>query len=106
MITLHRLGHAHDCFQLNPDLIVTVESTPDTVLTLATSAKVVVSDTPAEVLGAVRRWRAEVLADALSLGAEPWASVEEPLRPASYETHRPLTLASVRRPAALTAAAS
>lgn len=106
MITLHRLGNAQDCFQLNPDLIVTVESTPDTVLTLATSTKVVVSDTPAEVLSAVRRWRAEVLAEALSLGAEPWESPSEPQRPASYEVHRPLTLAPVRRPAALTAAAS
>lgn len=64
MITLHRLGQ-HGCFQLNPDLIVSVESTPDTVLTLATNAKVVVSDTPEQVTAAVRSWRTEVLADAL-----------------------------------------
>jgi len=36
MISLHRLGHKLEPFRLNPDLIVTVEATPDTVLTLAT----------------------------------------------------------------------
>ncbi len=46
MITLHRLGHTDEPFQLNPDLIVTVESTPDTVVTLATTAKVVVAESP------------------------------------------------------------
>ena len=34
MITLHRLGHASSTFQLNPDLIFTVEANPDTVITL------------------------------------------------------------------------
>ena len=65
MITLHRLGHAQDPFQLNPDLIVTVESTPDTVVTLATTAKVLVSETPEQVTASTREWRAEVLAEAL-----------------------------------------
>ena len=49
MITLHRLGHTDEPFQLNPDLIVTIESTPDTVVTLATTAKVVVAETPEQV---------------------------------------------------------
>jgi uncharacterized protein YlzI (FlbEa/FlbD family) len=62
MITLHRLKHRDECFQLNPDMIVSVESTPDTVITLATTAKVVVSDTPAQIADAVRRWRMEVFA--------------------------------------------
>jgi len=65
MITLHRLGHFEESFELNPDLIVTVESTPDTVITLATSAKVVVSDSPEEIAEAVRQWRAKVLIAAL-----------------------------------------
>lgn len=65
MITLHRLGHADEEFQLNPDLIVSVESTPDTVITLATSAKVVVSDSPEQITDAVRRWRVQVLSAAL-----------------------------------------
>ncbi len=65
MITLHRLSHAEEEFQLNPDLIVSVEATPDTVITLATSAKMVVSDSPDQVRDAVRNWRVQVLAAAL-----------------------------------------
>lgn len=65
MITLNRLGHSDEPFQLNPDMIVTVESTPDTVITLATGAKVVVAETPADVAAAVHDCRAEVLSDAL-----------------------------------------
>jgi uncharacterized protein YlzI (FlbEa/FlbD family) len=55
MITLNRLGHSDEPFQLNPDMIVTVESTPDTV----------VAETPAEVAGAAQAYRASVLAEAL-----------------------------------------
>jgi uncharacterized protein YlzI (FlbEa/FlbD family) len=64
MITLNRLGHSDEPFQLNPDMIVTVESTPDTVITLATGAKVVVAETPAEVAAEVHAYRADVLAEA------------------------------------------
>jgi uncharacterized protein YlzI (FlbEa/FlbD family) len=64
MITLNRLGHSNEPFHLNVDMIVTVESTPDTVITLATGAKVVVAQTPAEVVAAVHAYRAAVLADA------------------------------------------
>jgi flagellar protein FlbD len=64
MITLNRLGHSDEPFHLNPDMIVTVESTPDTVITLATGAKVVVAETPADVAAAVHELRAEVLAEA------------------------------------------
>jgi len=64
MITLSRLGHHDEPFQLNPDMIVTVESTPDTVITLATGAKVVVAETPEEVAAEVHAYRADVLSDA------------------------------------------
>jgi flagellar protein FlbD len=64
MITLNRLGHTDEPFNLNVDMIVTVESTPDTVITLATGAKVVVAETPAEVAAAVHDYRASVLAEA------------------------------------------
>jgi uncharacterized protein YlzI (FlbEa/FlbD family) len=64
MITLNRLGHSDEPFQLNPDMIVTIESTPDTVITLATGAKVVVAETPNEVAAAVHGYRADVLNDA------------------------------------------
>ncbi len=65
MIRLHRLGSGAEPFMLNPDLIVTVEATPDTVITLSTGARVVVVEPPDEVVGRVRDWRAGVLADAL-----------------------------------------
>lgn len=65
MIVLNRLGHSDEPFQLNPDMIVTVESTPDTVIALATGAKVVVSETPQEVTAAVSAYRADVLSDAM-----------------------------------------
>ena len=65
MITLRRLGHKDESFQLNPDMIVTIESTPDTVISLATGAKVVVAQTPEEVAAAVREYRASILGEAL-----------------------------------------
>jgi uncharacterized protein YlzI (FlbEa/FlbD family) len=65
MITLHRLGHAEDPFNLNPDLIVTVERTPDTVVTLTTGTRMLVTETPEDVVAAVRAWRASVLAGAV-----------------------------------------
>jgi uncharacterized protein YlzI (FlbEa/FlbD family) len=71
MITLNRLGHSDEPFQLNPDMIVTVESTPDTVIALATGAKVVVAETPEEVVAAVHANRAAVLSDALRRRGTP-----------------------------------
>lgn len=67
MITLHRLGHKLELFRLNPDLIVTVEATPDTVITLATGAKIVVAETPERVAKAVREYRVDILAEALNV---------------------------------------
>ena len=64
MITLHRLGHQTDPLHLNPDLITTVEAHPDTVITLATGSKVVVSENPAQIAAAVRDWRAGILDEA------------------------------------------
>lgn len=65
MITLHRLGHDDEPFQLNPDLIVSIEPTPDTVVTLATTVKVLVAETPEQVAAATRAWRVEVLSEAM-----------------------------------------
>jgi flagellar protein FlbD len=65
MITLHRLGHEHEPFLLNPDLVATVEAHPDTVVTLTTHARFLVCETPAEVAAAIRSWRAGILSDAL-----------------------------------------
>ena len=65
MITLHRLGHRDEPFLLNPDLVATIEAHPDTVITLTTHARLVVAETPAQVAGEIRAWRAGILSDAL-----------------------------------------
>ena len=65
MIALHRLGHRHEPFLLNPDLIEKVEAHPDTVIMLTTGARFLVDETPAEVTAEIRAWRAGILSDAL-----------------------------------------
>jgi uncharacterized protein YlzI (FlbEa/FlbD family) len=64
VIRLRRLGHS-EAFYLNPDLIASIETTPDTVLTLTTHTKLLVADSAEEVVAAVRAWRASVLNAAL-----------------------------------------
>lgn len=66
MIRLHHFGHQARAFELNPDLILTVEANPDTVVQLTTGVRLLVSETVEEVSAAVRRFRTGVLADALS----------------------------------------
>src|ERR1700743_3190670 len=65
MISLHRLGHQAEEFHLNPDLIVTVEATPDTVITLTTGTKVVVAEPPERVVEEIRAYRVGILSGAL-----------------------------------------
>jgi flagellar protein FlbD len=65
MICLHKFGRQPQPVYLNPDLIITVEANPDTVVTLTTGSKLLVAETPEEVAEAVRTWRASVL-DAMS----------------------------------------
>ncbi|HLH65888.1 MAG TPA: flagellar FlbD family protein [Solirubrobacteraceae bacterium] len=65
MITLHRLGHQVDTFQINPDVIVTVEATPDTVLTIVNGQKIVVAEPPERVAKEISDYRARILAEAL-----------------------------------------
>jgi uncharacterized protein YlzI (FlbEa/FlbD family) len=96
MITLNRLGHSDEPFQLNPDMVVTVESTPDTVITLATGAKVVVAETPEEVAAALHAYRAGVLSEALRNRRPPRqpgspAGTREPSRLSAVEDDRPST---------------
>lgn len=65
MILLHRLGHAAEPFFLNPDLVLSIEASPDTHVTLTTGTKLVVVETPERVVSAIKAWRAEILRDAL-----------------------------------------
>jgi flagellar protein FlbD len=61
VIRLRRLGSKAEAFYLNPDLIVSLESTPDTLVTLTTHTKVLVADSPEDVVAAVREWRASII---------------------------------------------
>jgi uncharacterized protein YlzI (FlbEa/FlbD family) len=73
MIELHRLGQA-EAFHLNPDLIVSVEAHPDTVIQLATAARVVVTESPQEVAELVRDWRVSITNAAWRERREPAAA--------------------------------
>jgi uncharacterized protein YlzI (FlbEa/FlbD family) len=65
VIRLRRLGSKAEAFYLNPDLIVTVEATPDTIVTLTTHTKILVADSPDDVVAAVREWRSSIISSAL-----------------------------------------
>jgi uncharacterized protein YlzI (FlbEa/FlbD family) len=84
MIRLHRLGGSEHEFDLNPDLVLTVESTPDTVLTLTTGTKLVVTESPDSVTAAVREWRVGILERALKRTGPQIA--EARLRAVDYPT--------------------
>ena len=62
MIRLHRLSARAEVFYLNPDLIVAIDSTPDTVVTLTTHQKVLVKDSAEDVVAAIHAWRTSILA--------------------------------------------
>ena len=64
MIRLHRLSARAEVFYLNPDLIVAIDSTPDTVVTLTTHQKVLVADRAEDVVAAIQLWRSSILANA------------------------------------------
>ncbi len=69
MIMLTRLNGLP--FALNPDLIERAEATPDTVLTLCDGTKVIIGETVAELVDAVRTYRAQVIALADHLEVVP-----------------------------------
>ena len=72
MIRLTRLS-GYELY-LNADLICSVEAHPDTVVTLVDGKHYVVVDSTAEVVEAITRYRATVLAMADALAGSP----EEP----------------------------
>ncbi|HET7171869.1 MAG TPA: flagellar FlbD family protein [Gaiellales bacterium] len=62
MIPLHRITQPDHELYVNPELIQTVEATPDTVISLTNGSKFVVAETPAEVARLIRDWRAGIMA--------------------------------------------
>lgn len=70
MILLTRLSGSP--FVLNSDLIERVDSAPDTIVTLVDGTKYVVAEDMRQVVDAIRRHRAEVIAlsEAVQIAAE------------------------------------
>jgi flagellar protein FlbD len=66
MIPVHRLTHPEQPIWINCDLIATIEATPDTVVSLTSAAKVLVIESPEEVVELICGWKARVLAVALA----------------------------------------
>ncbi len=58
MITVTRLNHTP--VVINPDLIVFIEETPDTMLTLTNGEKIVVQETVMEVIKKVTDYRRSI----------------------------------------------
>jgi flagellar protein FlbD len=78
MIVLHRLAHEAEPFHLNPDLIVTVEACPDTVVTLATGARILVCEGPETITRAILHWKSAVRRSALhAVNAEDLAAATD-----------------------------
>lgn len=102
MITLHRLGHQVEAFELNPDLIFTVEANPDTVITLTTGAKIIVAEPPERVVAAVKAYRVEILAEAMRRAPERHDAVD-PARPLRIRRDPRTSGAGLPHPTALAA---
>ena len=60
MILLHHFGSSGEPFFLNPELIITVESKPDTIIRLITGQEVYVQEDPAKIVDLVRDWRSSL----------------------------------------------
>jgi flagellar protein FlbD len=55
---------------INPELIQTVEATPDTVVTLLDSRKLIVRETPQEIAERFIEYRRKVMSPFISPGSE------------------------------------
>lgn len=58
MIQLTRLSHTP--FVLNSDLIELIETTPDTVISLTTGQKLVVCETPDDIIHRIRDYKQSI----------------------------------------------
>ena len=61
MVRLCHIGSHGDEFMLNPDLIVTIERKPDTIVHLISGHEVYVKETPEEIVERILEWRAEII---------------------------------------------
>ncbi len=60
MITLHKLNGAE--FFLNNNHIETIESTPDSVITLMNEKKYIVKESADEIINKIREYQLQILA--------------------------------------------
>ncbi|MGW6132124.1 flagellar FlbD family protein [Cellulomonas sp. NPDC055163] len=60
-------------FGVNPDLLLRIDSAPDTILTLIDGTKYIVEESMTEVIESIREHRAQLLARAQDLHAGPAA---------------------------------
>ena len=69
MIVVTRLNGPK--FAVNPDLLQRIDSAPDTILTLVDGTKYIVSESMSEVIDLISAHRADLIARAQRLQAEP-----------------------------------
>jgi len=86
VINLTRI-HGNGTFFVNPDLIETIESCPDTVVMLVNKHRYIVEDTVEQVIDEIVKFRARVAAtvgaaEQLAPGARTWAATTEEERAA------------------------
>lgn len=61
MILLHHFGSQGEPFYLNPELIISVEAKPDTLIRLLTGQELYVQEDPSQIVNLVRDWRSSLL---------------------------------------------
>jgi len=64
---VHRLTQPDKPIYLNSDQIQTVETTPDTVVTLGNNQKLVIAETAEELVERVWEWRTSLLGQSMSV---------------------------------------
>lgn len=64
-------------FGVNPDLLLRIDSAPDTILTLIDGTKYIVEESMAEVIESIREHRAQLLARAQDLHTRPAEPLHE-----------------------------
>lgn len=60
MISLHHFGVDGEQFFLNPELIIKIESKPDTIVHLITGQELYVRENPRDIVELVREWRSSL----------------------------------------------
>lgn len=73
MILIHRL-RGEEMF-LNADLIESIQASPDTIITTVEGRKIVVAESPEEIVDRIRVYRASILAAAEELRNQTGGSV-------------------------------